>query len=50
MWIKKCKRKDPFNPDKAKICQTHFTEDSFERDLQNELLGLPTRKQEHLSV
>ena len=27
-----------------RICSLHFTDTSYERDLRNELLGLPIRK------
>ncbi|XP_056639735.1 THAP domain-containing protein 3-like [Diorhabda sublineata] len=43
-WILRCKREDKFNPDTSYICSVHFTEKDYERDLQNELLGLPLRK------
>ncbi|KAK5646016.1 hypothetical protein RI129_004480 [Pyrocoelia pectoralis] len=43
-WINRCKRADKFNPDTHKICSVHFCEQSYERDMQNELLGLPLKK------
>lgn len=38
-WIHCCKRADKFNPDTSVVCSVHFTENDYERDLQNELLG-----------
>ncbi|KAJ8980680.1 hypothetical protein NQ317_013292 [Molorchus minor] len=43
-WINRCKRKDKFNPNTSSICGLHFTTNDYERDLQNELLGLPLRQ------
>ncbi len=43
-WCIKCKRQDVINTKNARICELHFTADCFERDLKNELLGLPPRK------
>lgn len=39
-WIDACRRSDKFNPDASRLCSLHFTEDDYERDLQNELLGM----------
>ena len=44
VWIHKCYRKDKFNVKSATICKKHFEDSCFERDLRNELLGLPTRR------
>lgn len=38
-WIRRCMRKDQFNPDTSRICSMHFVANDYERDLQNELLG-----------
>ncbi|XP_067142191.1 uncharacterized protein [Centruroides vittatus] len=46
-WINRCKRDDKFNPDTSRICSVHFVQGGYEKDLQNELLGvisLPVRK------
>jgi len=43
-WISACRRTDVINVKTARICMNHFSEDSFQRDLTNELLGLPSRK------
>ncbi|CAG9769615.1 unnamed protein product [Ceutorhynchus assimilis] len=43
-WILRCKRKDKLNPDTSYICSAHFTENDYERDLQNELLGRPLKR------
>ena len=44
IWISRCKRADQFNVSKGAVCSSHFTEDSYHRDLESELLNLPTRK------
>ncbi|KAJ8978842.1 hypothetical protein NQ317_004453, partial [Molorchus minor] len=41
-WINRCKREDKFNLDTSYICGLHFTTNDYERDLQNELLDLPS--------
>lgn len=38
-WISCCKRANKFNPGTSAICSTHFTQNDYKRDLQNELLG-----------
>jgi len=43
-WINACLRKDAFRPDFAQVCSQHFIDDDFDRDLRNELLGLPTKR------
>ena len=45
-WITACKRSDltPAEGMSNRVCDTHFSSDAYERDLQNELLGLPTKK------
>ncbi|XP_047000598.1 THAP domain-containing protein 2-like [Schistocerca americana] len=43
-WIARCKREDKINVNNARVCSEHFCESDYKRDLQNELLGLPTRK------
>ena len=43
-WIVACKREDKINPKTASICSEHFLPGDYDRDLQNELLGLPIRK------
>ena len=44
-WMLACRRADrEVNPVTALICSNHFHADDFERDLQNELLGLPLKK------
>ena len=44
LWLDKCCRADLVNVSSAKICEIHFTEDSFDRHLEHELLGLPLRR------
>ena len=44
IWVSKCKRQDKINVKTARICETHFKNEDFERDLKNELLGLPIVK------
>ncbi|XP_049818885.1 uncharacterized protein LOC109606944 isoform X2 [Aethina tumida] len=41
-WIQAC-GKELNNCSTARICSRHFTDESYERDVQHELLGLPTR-------
>lgn len=43
-WAACCRREGHWNPSSSRICGDHFAEDDFERDLANELLGLPIRK------
>ena len=43
-WIAQCRRKDKVNPTSSRMCSAHFSTDDYERDLRNELLGLPPRK------
>ncbi|XP_067129670.1 uncharacterized protein [Centruroides vittatus] len=43
-WINRWKSGDKFNPDTSRICSVHFVQSDYERDLQNELLGLLVRK------
>lgn len=44
-WLLACRRDDRiFNPQTGFVCSNHFEVTEFERDLQNELLGLPLRK------
>ncbi|MBM3939223.1 MAG: THAP domain-containing protein [Sphingomonadales bacterium] len=45
IWSERCFRKDPINPNTAKICSNHFSTDDFIRDLQAELLGQSRRRQ-----
>ena len=43
-WVQACKRKDGLlNPLTAHVCSSHFQPSDYERDLKNELLGLPVR-------
>lgn len=41
-WIRAC-GKQSFNTLTARICSRHFSEKSYERDIQHEFLGLPAR-------
>jgi hypothetical protein len=43
-WIVACKREDQFNPSTSTVCSNHFLPTDYERDLRNELLGLPVKK------
>ena len=43
-WVRKCRSNKTFNVKNAKICESHFSEDSFARDLKGELLGLPLKR------
>jgi len=42
-WKHFCRRKDTINVKTSRICSAHFTKESFDRDLRNELLGLTPR-------
>jgi len=42
IWLSLCRKNA--NGDHARVCSKHFTEDSYERDLQAELLGVVRRK------
>lgn len=44
VWLSRCKRTDKFNVNTARVCSKHFLPEDYERDMKNELLGLPTRK------
>lgn len=41
-WVKAC-GKQFLNCSTARICSRHFSDESYERDVQHILLGLPTR-------
>ncbi|XP_030766331.1 uncharacterized protein LOC115890293 [Sitophilus oryzae] len=43
-WVLRCRRADNFNPANSSICSIHFKDTDYDRDLRNELLGLPVRK------
>ena len=44
LWKNLCKRRDQINVKNARICELHFEEKDYERDLRNELLNQPLRK------
>lgn len=44
VWVSRCKRADDFNVNTARVCSKHFLREDYERDMKNELLGLPTKK------
>lgn len=41
-WVRACGR-HVHNCSTARVCSRHFSDESYERDVQHELLGLPTR-------
>lgn len=43
IWMNKCRRKDEFNSNTARICSVHFRPDHYERDLKSELLNYEPR-------
>ena len=43
-WILQCGRDQTFKPERKKVCATHFTNDSYEPDLEHLYLGKPKRK------
>ncbi|XP_043490746.1 protein kinase C-binding protein 1-like isoform X2 [Polistes fuscatus] len=48
-WVRACGRvplvngEIPFNIQTARICSLHFTQDSYEKDVEHQMLGLPAR-------
>ena len=44
MWVNNCKRAEQFNRNTDVVCSDHFLLSACQRDLQNELLGLPLRR------
>ncbi len=44
LWLTKSKQEDQVNVKNARICELHFPQECFERDLRGELLGLHPRK------
>ncbi len=44
IWLNACRRQDKVNVRSASICERHFHEEKYERDLKHELLNLPLRK------
>lgn len=45
IWRQNCNNPNPlWNPKRFYICSQHFTNESYERDLEHELLNLPPRK------
>lgn len=49
LWVRACGRAPlpngeiPFNIQTARICSLHFTNDSYEKDMEHLVLGLPVR-------
>ncbi|GAB6029050.1 hypothetical protein CHUAL_004836 [Chamberlinius hualienensis] len=43
-WVLRCGRETEFNVNNSRICSEHFIQEDFERDLMNELLGLPIKR------
>lgn len=43
-WIVKCRRQDSFNPDTARICSQHFTEDDYEDAVRAKVIGEAPKK------
>ncbi|XP_015178774.1 PREDICTED: protein kinase C-binding protein 1-like isoform X3 [Polistes dominula] len=48
-WVRACGRMPlvngqiPFNIQTARVCSLHFTQDSYEKDVEHQMLGLPAR-------
>lgn len=38
-WIVKCHRQDKINPDTARVCSEHFSEEDYEDALRAKLMG-----------
>lgn len=52
-WIKRCHRKENFNPKTSRICRNHFSDGDIEFNLKSEFLNLsqkPRLKPGGLSV
>lgn len=43
-WIKKCYRKDKWNPNTGRICSKHFTIDDFEDAMHAKLMNSTPKK------
>lgn len=43
-WIKKCYRKDKFNPEYKRICSLHLKLEDYEDELQARLTGSQPKK------
>ena len=44
VWVKQWKSSKSINVKNARVCESHFSEESFIRDLRGELLGLPIQR------
>lgn len=44
-WIRRCFRKDTFNPGTSRICKVHFSDNDFQTDLKAKLMNLPEKAQ-----
>lgn len=42
-WIRRCYRKDKFNPDTSRICKLHFKDNDFEINFKSQLLNMPDK-------
>lgn len=43
-WIRRCKRKDKFDPKHKKVCSEHFTIDDYEDAIQAKIMNaMPKR-------
>ena len=43
-WVRKCHRKDKFDPQNKRVCSDHFTPDDYEDLLQARLLKIRPKK------
>lgn len=43
-WIHSCNREGKWNPRTSSVCSAHFTNDSYKRSLQAELLNIPVKR------
>lgn len=43
-WVRKCYRKDKWNPDNKRVCSKHFKQHDFEDEMQARLLNIQPKK------
>jgi len=47
-WVAACKRKDEITSKQPVVCYQHFLDEDYKRDLQHQLLNLPSRRKGYL--
>lgn len=43
-WVKRCYRKDKWDPKNKRICNKHFKQDDYEDQMQAKLMNVTARK------